>query len=149
MGIDPKNRDDPKRPDIAAVTFSDCGSRGRGFDPVTHPNLNPAHAGSQGCGDVSGFTDGNSICENSISSATEGQKAGSQATALTGKGNIRPGDSADARTIQLCHVGQVQQQLPHPVDDQSLQMADQQVAINADCRSSLKVQDGDFAGFPD
>ncbi len=80
MGIDPKNRDDPKRPDIAAVTFSDCGSRGRGFDPVTHPNLNPAHAGSQGCGDVSGFTDGNSICENSISSATEGQKAGSQAS---------------------------------------------------------------------
>jgi len=31
------------------------------------------------------------------------------------KGNIRPGDRADARTIQLCQVGQVQQQLPRAV----------------------------------
>jgi len=30
-----------------------------------------------------------------------------------------------------------------------LQMADQQIAVNADCRSSLKVQDSDIAGFPD
>ena len=43
-----------------------------------------------------------------------------QATALTGKGNIRPGDGADARAIQLCHIGQVQQQLPHSVGDQLL-----------------------------
>ena len=71
-----------------------------------------------------------------------------QATALTAKGNIRLGDGADARTIQLCQVGQVQQQLPHPVGDQSLQMADKKIAVGANRRSSLKVQNSDIAGFP-
>ena len=44
----------------------------------------------------------------------------STAWTLTTKGNIRPDNGADARTIQLCHVGQVKQQLPRSVGDQLL-----------------------------
>src|SRR6267378_1233713 len=72
-----------------------------------------------------------------------------QATALTAKGNMRPDDGADARTIQLCHIRQVQQQLPHAVGNQFLEMAVQQIAVSTNPRSSLKVQNSDIGGFPD
>jgi len=43
-----------------------------------------------------------------------------QATALTAKGNMRSDNGADARTIQLGHVSQVQQQLVRAIGDQPL-----------------------------
>ena len=53
-----------------------------------------------------------------------------------------------ARTIQLRHVFQVQQQLPHALGDQLFQLEAQEVAVNAVCRFSLKVQNRDTSGFP-
>ena len=72
-----------------------------------------------------------------------------QATALAAKRNIRPDDGTYARTIQLRHVLQVQQQFPHALGDQFFQLDAQQIALNADCRFSPEVQNGDISGFPD
>jgi len=68
-----------------------------------------------------------------------------QATALTAKGNIRTDYGANARTVQLRDVLQVQQQLLHALGDELFQMNPQQVAVNADYRSSMKVQNSDIS----
>src|SRR5215472_5139232 len=72
-----------------------------------------------------------------------------QATALAAKGNVRPNGGANARTIQLRHVCQVQQHLPRSIGDQLSQMGAQKVPTIANCRSSPKVQNSDITGFAD
>jgi hypothetical protein len=72
-----------------------------------------------------------------------------QATALTAEGNVRSNGGANARTIQLCHVCQIHQQVTHALGDQVSQMEAQQEPASADRRSPPKVQNGDITGFAD
>src|SRR5882724_103388 len=62
--------------------------------------------------------------------------------------HISPHDDADAGTVDLRQVRQVQQQLTHAVVDQFFQLAPQHRTLAVDGGSSPKVQYGDVARFP-
>lgn len=70
-----------------------------------------------------------------------------EGAALTGDADERAGDGADARTVDLGQIREVEQQIASTAGDDLAQATVEQVIICANRRPAVEVNDGDAGRF--